>query len=192
TCYLRVDGQPVQKIAPLESFQLSVVDLQTDLRGLSELAREQKVADFATADARRPFDLAHAPLLRAQLLELAPDEHTLLLNFHHIAFDWWSFGVFEEELAVLYDAFLRGEASPLSELPIQYVDFTAWQQQWLQGDILQKQLDYWQGKLRGELPPLELPTDRPRPAVLTYNGSFLSSTLSQRLTEALKTLSQRE
>ncbi len=189
TCFLRVDGRPVQKIVPPELFQIPVIDLQD----MSEVAREREVASLASADARRPFDLEKAPLVRAQLLKLAPEEHVLLLNFHHIAFDWWSYGVFERELAALYDAYLRGEeASPLPELPLQYVDFAAWQRQWLQGEILQEQLDYWQKKLSGSLPVLELPTDRPRPAIQTYNGSLFTSVLSKKLTEALKLLNQRE
>ncbi|MGO9087691.1 MAG: non-ribosomal peptide synthetase [Candidatus Sulfotelmatobacter sp.] len=189
TYYLRIDGRPVQKIAPPELFRIPVVDLQ----GLPATAREQEVARLSSVDARQPFDLGSAPLMRARLLELAPDEHVLLLNFHHIAFDWWSLGVFEGELAVLYDAFLGGgEASPLPDLPLQYVDFDAWLRQSLQGKILQEQLDYWQRKLKGTPPVLELPTDHPRPAVQTYNGSFLCSELSKKLTEALKILSQRE
>ena len=189
TYYLRIDGRPVQKIAPPDLFQIPVVDLQ----GLPEAAREQEVARLAAADARQPFDLGKAPLMRAQLLRLTPDDHVLLLNLHHIASDWWSFGVFEEELALLYDAFLRGqETSPLPDLPLQYVDFAAWQRQWLQGEILQAQLDYWQKKLSGALPVLEFPTDHPRPAAQTYNGSVISSVLSKKLTEALKILSQRE
>jgi aspartate racemase len=189
TCFVRADGRAVQKIVPPELFRIPVIDLQ----GMSEVAREREVASLASAHARHPFDLEKAPLMRAQLLKLAPDKHVLLLNFHHIAFDWWSNGVFEEELATLYDAFLRGEeASPLPELPLQYVDFAAWQRHWLQEEILQEQLDYWQKKLSGTLPVLELPTDRPRPAIQTYNGSLFTSVLSKKLTEALKILNQRE
>jgi surfactin family lipopeptide synthetase A len=189
TCFLRVDGRPVQKIVPPELFRIPVTDLQS----ISEVAREGEVASLASADAQQPFDLEKTPLIRAQLLKLAPDKHVLLLNFHHIAFDWWSYGVIEKELAVLYDAFLRGEeASPLPELPLQYVDFAAWQRHWLQGEILQEQLDYWKKKLSGTLPVLELPTDRPRPAIQTYNGSLFTSVLSKQLTEALKILNQRE
>ena len=189
TYYLRVDGRPVQKIAPPELFRIPIVDLQ----GLPEAAREQEVARLAAAEAGSPFDLGKPPLIRARLLKLGPDEHVLLLNFHHIAFDGWSYGVFEKELAVLYDAFLRGEeASPLPELPLQFVDFAAWQRQWLQREILQDQLDYWQKKLSGTLPVLELPTDRPRPAIQTYKGSISYSVLSKELTESLQILSQRE
>ena len=188
TYYLRVDGRPVQRIAPPEFIRVPVVDLQ----GLPELARAHEVARLASAEAAQPFNLEKAPLIRARLLKLGPDEHVLLLNFHHIAFDGWSYGVFEEELALLYNAFLQGEASPLPEPSLQYVDFAAWQQQCLQGKVLQDELDYWQRKLAGAPPILELPTDRPRPAVQTYNGSISCSALSQKLTEAVKSLSQSE
>jgi len=103
TCYLRVDGRPVQKIAPPEIFQFAVVDLQS----LPLADRELEVGRLASADARKAFDLGSEPPIRAELLKLAADEHVLLLNIHHIAFDWWSFGVFEQELAALYGAFLR-------------------------------------------------------------------------------------
>src|SRR5580692_309958 len=120
TSYLKVDGRPVQKINPPQSFRIPVVDLQ----GLPKAAREQEVARLVSIDARQPYDLGQAPLMRAQVLKLAPDEHVLVLNFHHIAFDWWSAGVFEKELTALYDSFLLSEgASPLPELPLQYVDF---------------------------------------------------------------------
>lgn len=116
----------------------------------------------------------------------------LLVIVHHIVFDGWSIGVFERELSTLYNAYLAGTAPPLPELPIQYVDFAAWQREWFQGEVLERQLRYWKEKLSGSLPVLELPADRPRPAVQTYNGSKLSFTISKELTEALKILSQRE
>ncbi len=187
--YLKADGRPVQRIAPPVPLRLPVVDLQA----LPEAAREHALAGLTSRDAQQPFDLEKAPLIRARLLKLAPDEHVLLLNFHHIAFDWWSYGVFGEELAALYDAFLQGrKASPLPELAIQYVDFAAWQRQWLQGEILQKEVNYWRERLTGSLPVLELPADRPRPAVQSYNGSICCSVLSRKLTDALTILSQRE
>lgn len=188
TYYLRSDGRPVQKIAPPELFSIPVFDLQD----LPVGARKQEMTRLASLEARQPFDLGKAPLMRAQLLKLAPDECVLLLNIHHIAFDWWSFGVFENELEVLYNTFLRTEeVSPLPELPFQYVDFAAWHREWLEG-VQQEQLDYWKGKLSGTLPVLELPTDHPRPAVQTYNGSIRPAVLSKTLTDAIKALSQRE
>jgi len=188
TCFLMVDEQIVQKIAPAEVFNVPVVDLQ----GLPEAAREEEVERLAFVDARQLFDLSKAPLMRVTLLQLASDEYLLLLNVHHIAFDGWSFGVFAQELSVLYKAFLHGEASPLPELPIQYADFAVWQREWLTGEVLQTGLDFWKEKLDGNLPVLELPTDRPRPALQSYNGSTVSLVLSQELAEGLKALSRRE
>ena len=126
------------------------------------------------------------------MLKLRPDEHSLLVDIHHIAFDGWSFRVLLQELSSLDKAFLKDQTSPLPELPIQYVDFAVWQQQWLQGEVLQVQLDYWEKKLRGELPVLELPADRLRPAVPSYNGGNISFALSRRLTNGMKALSQQE
>lgn len=188
TYYLAVDGRPVQKIAPPGLFRIPVVDLQA----LPETVRAKEAARLAFVDAKQPFDLAKAPLMRATLLKLAPEEQILLLNIHHIAFDVWSFGVLTQEMSALYKAFLNGKPSPLPDLPIQYVDFAAWQQEWLQGEVLQAQLDYWKERLSGSLPVLELPTDRPRPALQTYNGSNVSFALSKELTKALKILSRQE
>jgi aspartate racemase len=188
TCFLILDGRVVQKIVSPKPFQVSVVDLQ----GLPEAVREEEAARLALVDARQPFNLGETPLMRATLLKLAAEEQVLLLNMHHIAFDGWSWGVFARELSELYKAFLQGQASPLAELPIQYADFAMWQREWLQGEALETQLDYWKEKLRGNLPYLRLPTDFPRPALQTYNGSTVSSLLSPGLTERLKAFSRRE
>jgi amino acid adenylation domain-containing protein len=186
--YLTAGGRPLQKIAPVEPFRISVIDLQT----LPEAARQNEVERLAFLEATQTFDLNKPPLIRATLLKLAPEEHVLLLNVHHIAFDGWSYGVLVRELSALYNAFLKGRASPLPELPIQYVDFAAWQRQELQGEVLQAQLDYWKGRLGGTLPLLELPSDRPRPVVQTHRGGMVSFALSTRLTDALKSLSRQE
>jgi amino acid adenylation domain-containing protein len=186
--FLNVEGNAVQRIASWEPFKIAVVNLQS----LSEYARQQKAESLVSQCASQPFDLAKAPLIRATLLKLRPDEHSLLVDIHHIAFDGWSFRVLLQELSTLYKAFLKDQTSPLPELSIQYADFAAWQQQWLQGEVLQVQLDYWKKKLAGELPVLELPTDRPRPAVQSYNGENISFAFSKRLADRLKALSQQE
>ncbi len=188
TCYLNGNGNPVQKIAAPQPFKIPVVDLQT----LSETERQREAERLAFVDAMQPFDLSRAPLMRATLLKLAPEEQLLLMTMHHIAFDAWSFGVLLPELSVLYKAFRNEQISPLPELPIQYVDFAVWQRGWLKGEVLQKQLDYFKDKLSGTPPVLELPTDRPRPAVQTYNGEQVFLTLSKKLTDALRNLSQQE
>ena len=128
---------------------------------------------------QRPFDLSRAVMLRATLLRLGAQEHLLLLEMHHIASDRWSTSILLRELSALYTAFLRGEPSPLSDLPIQYADFAVWQREWLQGKVLETQLAYWKAHLEGASPVLALPTDRPRPAVPTYRGGQVSFRLPE-------------
>jgi amino acid adenylation domain-containing protein len=163
-----------------------------DLRNLPEPEREAEAQQLATEEARRPFDLAQGPLLRAILLRLDKEEHVLLLTMHHIVSDGWSMGILFRELSALYGAFSVGKPSPLPELPIQYADFAVWQRQWLQGEVLEAQLAYWRKQLDGAPSMLELPTDRPRPAVQTSRGARQSLALSRDLTEALKVLSRQE
>jgi len=188
TYFATVDGQPVQKIAQPEPLRIPVIDLQ----GLSEAEWLQEAARLALLDAKLPFDLCKAPLIRATLLKRSAQEHAVLFNVHHIVFDEWSLGVFQQELTAVYAAFLQNRQSPLPELPIQYADYAVWQRNWLQGEALQTQLDYWKEKLKGGLPILELPTDRPRPSVQTHNGATTSLFVSADLTEKLNLLSRRE
>ncbi|HZJ70013.1 MAG TPA: condensation domain-containing protein, partial [Planctomycetota bacterium] len=149
------------------------------------------VERLARHEAETPFDLAAGPLLRPTLVRLGPDEHVLFLSLHHIVFDGWSIGVLNQELLEHYRAGLAGEAPTLPALPVQYRDFVAWQRQWLTGEVLERQLAYWRGRLGGELPVLELPTDRPRPAVQTYRGAGCALELPRELTRALAMLSRR-
>ena len=147
---------------------------------------------LAAEEFRRPFDLAHGPLLRVNLLRLGDKEHILLLTLHHIISDGWSMGILVQEMATLYEAFSHGTVPSLPELPIQYADFAEWQREWLQGEVLESQISYWKEQLGGNLPIVELPTDHPRPAVQTYRGKRKSRVLRKTLHEALKALSQRE
>ena len=187
TTFTVVEGKPVQVIAPSLTMILPVEDLQE----LPEPEREVTVRRRTTKEARRPFDLAQGPLVRATMLRLSREEHVLLLTMHHIVSDGWSMGILFRELSVLYEAFSGGKSSSLPELPIQYADFARWQQQWLQGEVLETQLTYWRRQLAGLL-VLELPTDRPRPAARTFRGAQQSLVLRKTLGEALQTLSQRE
>ncbi len=182
------EGRPVQVITSAEPLNLPVVNLS----GLPSTEREPQAMRLATEEAQRPFDLAQGPLLRATLLRLDREEHVLLLVIHHIAFDGWSARVLVEQLAALYDAFVAGKPSALPELPIQYADFAHWQRQWLQDEVLETQLSYWKEKLASSLPSLDLPTDRPRPAVQTHCGARQSSVLPSSLLQALKALSRQE
>ena len=188
TCFDSIGGQPVQKIAP----DLAVTLKALDLSCLSPGEREQEVFRQGNLDARTGFDLSQAPLMRVTLLHLGPDEHVLLLTIHHIVSDGWSMGILVRELSALYEAYSQAKTSPLPELPIQYSDYALWQRDWLQGEKLQSQLDYWRGQLGGKLPVLQLPTDRPRGAVYNYRGSCESQFLSKELNEGVKELTRRD
>ena len=146
---------------------------------------------FTAEAARRPFDLSRGPLVRTTLLRLRQEEHILLLNMHHIVSDGWSMAVLFRELADLYEAYTNGKPSPLAELPIQYVDYAVWQRNWLRGEVLETQLSYWKKQLEN-ISTLNLPTDRPRPAVQTFHGARQSLVLSTDLTQALKATSRKE
>ena len=138
------------------------------------------------------FDLAHGPLLRLRLLRLGAEEHVLLLTMHHIISDGWSMSVLIREVAALYEAYASGASSPLAELPIQYADFAVWQREWLGSGVLEQQLEYWRQQLGGELPLLELPSDRARPAVQSNRGARQMFQLPAAVTRGLKELSRSE
>jgi len=188
TTFSMVDGQPSQIIASRLLITLPIVDL----RELPEAERESEVQRLVVEEARRPFELARGPLLRARVLRLAEDEQVGLLTMHHIVSDGWSAGILIRELAALYQAFCAQRPSPLPELPIQYADFAYWQREWLQGAVLQRQLDYWKQKLDGAPPLLELPEDHIRPAVQTFRGSHQSLLLPKAIGRALSALSRQE
>ncbi|MBW4680494.1 MAG: amino acid adenylation domain-containing protein [Microcoleus vaginatus WJT46-NPBG5] len=188
TTFAEVDGQPVQVIHPTLTLTLPVMDLQE----LPASEREAEALRLATEAARRPFDLTAGPLIRAMLIQLDVSDCRLFLTLHHIIHDGVSnYSVLAPELAALYEAFCAGNPSPLPELPVQYPDFAHWERQWLQSSVLAPQLDYWQQQL-ANLPMLQLPTDRPRPAVQTFRGARQCVSLSKSLTEALKALSRRQ
>jgi amino acid adenylation domain-containing protein len=187
TTFHMVNGVPVQVIAPTSSVPLSVVDLQA----LPEEEQSTEVQRLATEDARAIFDLTNSPLLRVTLLRLEEKSHVLLLVMHHIISDGWSLGIFVRELSTVYEAFSKGAPSPLPALAVQYADFTRWQQQWLNGEVLEVQLNYWQQQLAGAPSLLELPTDRSRPPVQTFRGSIHPVKLDRNLTQKLKNLSQQ-
>jgi len=188
TCFKSVDGQPVQVIAPHPDFSLSVVDL-SDLREAEQLAEIQQLA---ISEIEHPFNLAELPLLRVTLLQLKEAEHVLLFAIHHILADGWSGGIIIRELGALYEAFSRGKPSPLPELSIQYADFACWQQQRLRGAVLEEQLTYWKQQLAGAPPVLQLPSDRPRPAIQTFRGATTTLKVEADVTERLRQLSQQE
>jgi amino acid adenylation domain-containing protein len=188
TSFVAVDGEPVHVISPAGEVSLSLTDLSTE----SEETREARARELAAEEAERPFDLSRGPLLRTQLLRLGESEHVLLLTMHHIVTDGWSLGVLVKEVATLYCAYIQGLPSPLPELNIQYADFAHWQRNWLQGEVLDAQLAYWRERLAGAPALLELPTDRPRPAVQSFRGAHHNFRVSAELTEQLQQLSRRE
>jgi amino acid adenylation domain-containing protein len=188
TRFVNTGGEPRQEVLPPAEVKLAI----TDLGHLSESDREIAVHEMATTEIRKPFDLSHGPLLRVKLFRLGEQEHVVVLTMHHIVSDGWSIGVLIKEVGTLYDAYSRGEESPLAELPVQYKDFAVWQRGWLQGEELERQFDYWRKLLGSELPVLELPADRPRPAKPSYHGAQLLYRLSPELTAGLNELSRTE
>ncbi|SEC47099.1 non-ribosomal peptide synthase domain TIGR01720/amino acid adenylation domain-containing protein [Amycolatopsis tolypomycina] len=175
TTFPSVDGRPRQVVG--EPWQLALP--------VTEVSGEDGLRRLLAEDLARPFDLARGPLLRARLVRLAADDHALVLSLHHIITDGWSMGVLAGELATLYG----DERAALPALPIQYADFAAWQRERLTGDFLAEQLGFWRRELDG-LRPLDLPTDRPRPATRTSNGAEHEFTLGAEALDGLRRLSR--
>jgi surfactin family lipopeptide synthetase A len=188
THFVRLEGEVAQVAAPALSLELPRIDL----RGMAESTRAEELQRLAQQEARLPFDLAVAPLLRAKLVTLADDAHVLLLTMHHIVSDAWSCDILFHELTVLYRAYATGNASPLPELPVQYADFAQWQREWLTGDVLEAHMAYWRRQLAGASPVLELPVDRPRPPVQGFHGATIGFELPDRLSERLRALARQE
>jgi amino acid adenylation domain-containing protein len=188
TTFREVDGSPVQVIAPFDGFTLRL----DDLSGLSDADREVEVRRRATEEAELPFDLTAGPLFRARVLRLGEESHVLLLSMHHIVSDGWSMGVFFRELSALYEAYREGRESPLPELGVQYADYAAWQREHLRSEMLERQISYWKKRLADAPALVELPTDRPRPAVQTFRGAHERIELPGELLERLRTLARSE
>ena len=181
------EGEPVQEITAAQGLALAVVDL----RALPEEEREARARQLTEEEAGRPFDLGQGPLLRTVVLQLGREQQVLILNLHHIIADGWSLEVLWRELGRLYEGYEEGKGSPLEELPIQYADYGEWQREWLQGGVLEEQLSYWKKQLQGLPGMLELPTDRPRPALQSFRGAKQTTVLPGELAEGLKGLSRR-
>jgi amino acid adenylation domain-containing protein len=186
TTFPSVAGVPGQVIAPPANVQLPVVDLTA----LPEADRLKEARRLAAEESRLPFDLAKGPLLRVKLVRLNDAHYLWLLSIHHIISDDWSKKLLDQELETLYAAYSAGLPSPLPELPVQWADFALWQREWLQGKVLESHVDYWAEQLKGDLPMLELPTDRPRRN--SSRGTTGRFSFPQSLTTAIKALSERE
>jgi amino acid adenylation domain-containing protein len=187
TTFAEVDGQPRQLVHPAAPVPLPVVDLAA----LDPARRAAESRRRHAEEARRPFSLERGPLLRLCLLRLGGGEHQLLATLHHIVADGWSLPIFVRELTSLYGAITAGEPPALPELPIQYADFAHWQRRWLDGETLAAELDHWRERLRGLPPVLELPADRPRPAVRTGQGASCQAALGSGLAAALHAAARR-
>ncbi|BAZ11501.1 amino acid adenylation domain protein [Calothrix sp. NIES-4071] len=186
TSFIAIDGYPVQVIAPKLQLTIPVIDLQT----LPEAEQKAQVLRLIAKESEQPFDLACSPLARVTLLKLNPAEYILLCTMHHIISDGWSMEVLVGELATFYRASVNRKPLSLPELPVQYADFAVWQRQWLQEDVLAKQLAYWKQQLGGTLPALQLPYSQPRPEKETSRCIIHSFKLSVQLSQALQTLSR--
>jgi amino acid adenylation domain-containing protein len=188
TTFQTVGGQPVQVIAPPQPLAVPVIDI-SHLPDAERTAEAQRLAD---EESIQPFDLSRGPLFRVQLVRLAKEEHLLLFTMHHIISDGWSLQVLGRELGTLYQAYKSGQTSPLPELPIQYADFAVWQREWLQGEVLEKQLNYWREKLGGDLPELELPFDHARPARQSFRGEAEGIELNAEVSRRVKEIAREQ
>jgi len=188
TSFEATDGLPSQVIHPPEVFPLRLLDLS----GGDEAGRAAEVQHHAEELVREPFELTRRPLMRTLLLRFGASEHVLLLVMHHIISDGWSMAVLLQEAAALYEAYSGGQQSPLPELPIQYADYAMWQREWLRGEVLQSQLEFWKRQMAGAPPLLELPADHPRPALQTTRGAHELVHFTSELTIRLEALGQRE
>ncbi|MCX7922786.1 MAG: amino acid adenylation domain-containing protein [Clostridia bacterium] len=186
--FIEDDGQPVQVIHPGMTIDIPLVDM-TDI---AEEERKKRVLELAKEEASQPFTLEKAPLICGTLYRIKEEEYILVLVAHHIIFDGWSFGVLLKELAFYYEALSSNKGEVLPELEIQYADFAHWQVERIKGGLLKEQLDYWKGQLGGKLTVLDLPLDKQRPAIQTYNGAKLTGIIPRAQVEELQRLARKE
>ncbi len=176
-------GKPVQIIKNVSSGQyleIKILDIDPDT----------EINQLINQEAKTPFNLSQDNLIRVSLIPVAKEENILLFTMHHIISDGWSLDIFIKELSIFYQSYCQGETPSLTPLDIQYADFAVWQNNYLQGKIIENQVNYWKNQLMGIPPLLELPTDYPRPPKQTFNGHYQTFRLNQELTEKLKELSQ--
>jgi len=186
TTFAVIDGEPCQIVHAALALEVEFVDL----RHLAQEARALRTTDVISSEAERPFDLERGPLIRCTLVQRGALDHILILTLHHIVCDGWSLGILGRELTALYQAFSQGRSDPLPELPIQYVDYAMWQREHLTGAALDGQWAFWKDKLSG-LQTLDLPTDRPRPPVLSFAGALHPVRLPAALTARVRAAAQQ-
>jgi amino acid adenylation domain-containing protein/FkbM family methyltransferase len=186
TVFYYGDGRPMQTVLP----DIDIAFQEIDLSFCTTHEREREWKRLVEDQGRRPFDLSRAPLFRVAMVHLGPREHKMLLTIHHIIADEWSMQLIHREVSKLYQAFSQGRKSPLPELPIQYADFVAWQRDWVRGNVLEAETAHWRKELAGAPTVLDLPTDKPRPAVQSFRGATQFFELPKELSEQLKSLAR--
>nr|WP_284676792.1 non-ribosomal peptide synthase/polyketide synthase [Pseudomonas sp. AKS31] len=188
TVFSQETAQPLQVVLPAGPFALEIHQLSAELTNDADAS----IQAFVQTQSQKTFDLQHGPLLRAALLQVTPNDHVLVLTLHHIVSDGWSLQVMIEELVQLYAGFNLGHDAGLPALPIQYADYALWQRQWMEAGEQERQLAYWQEKLGGEQPVLELPMDRPRSIEQSFAGASHNLILDPALSNALKAFARQE
>ncbi|WP_226455022.1 non-ribosomal peptide synthetase [Pseudomonas sp. AF03-9] len=183
TTFPSVDGVAYQKVSAQTGLRMG----WQDFSALDESERQQRLQQLADHEAHTPFNLETGPLLRACVVKAGEREHYLVLTLHHIVTEGWAMDIFARELSALYEAFIDERTSPLAPLPVQYLDYSVWQRQWLESGERQRQLDYWTAQLGSEHPLLELPGDRPRPPVQSHQGELYRFDLSDDLAARVRT-----
>jgi hypothetical protein len=186
TAFRLIDGQPTQIVLPRANVSIKTVDLSS----VPEDKRQTEIALTIKSEVERPFDLSAGQLLRSALIHVGDNDHVLILTTHHSVSDAWSMGILTRELWTLYEAFSKGDSSPLRQLSVQYSDYAVWQRNWIQGDVLESQLDYWKERLK-HLSILDLPTDRPRNPRQSFHGARLAVALPEDVTRSVNELSAR-
>ena len=179
-------GNPQQIIVDKLTVTTPVIDLSDDPE------QDKKAFELCQQEAKLPFNLSEAPLLRSKILKLNEQQHILILVMHHIITDGWSMNLFIQELTTCYQAFCENTQPRLPVLPVQYTDYAQWQRQWLQTGIAETQLSYWKQQLADAPTLLKLPTNYPRPAVETHRGATYTFQLPSENVKKLHALCQRE
>ncbi|KAA3617202.1 MAG: amino acid adenylation domain-containing protein [Calditrichaeota bacterium] len=188
TTFDMIDGKAVQVISERAGSNLNIIDLEN----VNEAEREEEALNFAQNEIQQSFDLTTGPLFRTFLVKVSDDDHIFIMNMHHIISDGWSMGILVREIATIYNAHSTGTNARLPQLKFQYADFANWQREWLQGEVYDRQLSYWKNQLTGLPPLINLPLDRPRPAIQTYNGNTLSFNFDSTINESLKNFCRTE
>ena len=188
TVFESVEGEAQQIVLPDIDVAVPIVTVN----GLSENDREKQALHIASEEGKKPFDLTRGPLLRALLVQMSPQKNLLVLAMHHIITDGWSISILFRELARSYEAFVNGSDAQLPEVPLQYVEYAQWQRKYLTGEVLDKQVAYWENKLSGAQTMLDLPTDHARPETHSWHGATVELTFESEVLAALKEFAQKE